>query len=182
MNFIEYIVQLLNEYNNIAIIISILISIIVAILGIVPSLFVTGANIIVFGPVNGFFISLIGETLGGYITFKIYRKTFKKFGKNIDNMLINSIITSKGNKLVFLIFQGRLIPFIPSGVVTLAASISQVGDLGFTMATLIGKIPSILLEVVVSYGFVSTEEVWIKVFITILAIVLIYFTIRREEV
>ena len=50
------IVNLFEEYSMYSIPISILISIIIALLGIVPSIFITGANIIFFGPILGFII------------------------------------------------------------------------------------------------------------------------------
>lgn len=75
---IDSVVELFNQYNNIAVLISLLISIGIALSGVIPSVFVTGANILFFGPINGFLISLLGETIGGYITFKIYRLGFKK--------------------------------------------------------------------------------------------------------
>ena len=69
----DNVLRLLSEYSQYAIIISILISIIIAILGLVPSVFVTGANLIFFGPFLGFIVSLAGETIGNYISFKLYK-------------------------------------------------------------------------------------------------------------
>ncbi|EOU2057069.1 alkaline phosphatase, partial [Clostridium perfringens] len=98
------------------------ISVIIALLGIVPSVFVTGANIVFFGPINGFLISLLGEVIGGLISFKVYRKGINKFAGNIEGKyeLIDKIVKSEGRNVGILIFEGRLIPFIPSGLVTLA--------------------------------------------------------------
>ncbi|SQA14989.1 Uncharacterised protein [Streptococcus agalactiae] len=48
------IVNFFNNYSEIAVILSLFISIIIAILGVIPSVFVTGANILFFGPIFGF--------------------------------------------------------------------------------------------------------------------------------
>ncbi|GAE28136.1 hypothetical protein JCM9140_4341 [Halalkalibacter wakoensis JCM 9140] len=52
------------EYEHFAILISIGISIIVAVLGVIPSFFVTAANLIFFGFWMGTIISFVGEALG----------------------------------------------------------------------------------------------------------------------
>lgn len=181
---VDWFLNLLNNYSEIAIFISLIISIIIAISGVIPSVFLTGANILFFGPISGFFISLIGETIGGFITFKLYRKGFKKGFNNLTNKhkVLKEISNSKGNRAAFLIFQGRIIPFIPSGFVTLAASVSEIDDFRYNIATFFGKIPSILLEVLVSYGIVSSGEKSIKLAITIIAIYFIYKSIKSKKV
>lgn len=181
---LDSIVNLFQQYSNISIPISLFISIIIALLGIVPSVFVTGANIIFFGPILGFIISLLGETIGGYITFIVYRLGFKKSVENIKSKhkLLRAIVESEGNGIGFLIFEGRLIPFIPSGFVTLAASLSNVNGLTFNIATFLGKIPSIALEALVSYDLINIEENYIRLVITILAIVLLYITLKKSNI
>lgn len=176
-------VKILNEYREWAFIISMFVSLVVAILGIVPSVFVTGANLIFFGPFLGFFISLLGETFGNYISLKLYRKGLKKRIENKFSKyeLIDKISSSKGNKCAFLIFQARVIPFIPSGIVTLAASISKIDDLRYLLATCLGKMPSIGIEMLVSYGVLTTGAKGIQAVIGGVAIYLIYKTVKKEN-
>lgn len=180
---LDNIVNLLQEYSMYAIPISLFISIVIALLGVIPSIFVTGANIVFFGPFWGFTISLLGETIGGYITFIVYRLGFKKGVEGIKNKhrLLNSIVEGEGRKVGFLIFEGRLIPFIPSGFITLAASISNVNGVTFNIATFLGKIPSIALEALVSYDLINIEQNYIRLGITIIAIVLLYFTLKKTK-
>lgn len=179
----DSVVKLLNDYSQYALIISILISIVIAILGLVPSVFVTGANLIFFGPFLGFIVSLVGETIGNYISFKLYKKGFKKsIEKRFSNYkILENISESDGNKAAFLIFQARVVPFIPSGIVTLAASLSNIDDFRYVLATCIGKIPSIGLEMLVSYGILTSGEKYIQIIIGIVAIYLIYKTFKKEK-
>lgn len=146
-------------------------------------MFVTGANILFFGPIYGFLISLFGETIGAYITFYVYRKGTKKtVEKFVDkNLLLKKIVDSSGKKASFLVFQGRLIPFIPSGFITLAAAISSIKAIPFTIATLLGKIPSIGLEALISYDFINIKENWIRFFITILGVIMIMITLKKNK-
>lgn len=177
------ILEFLNNYSSIAIPLSLLISIIVSLVGVLPSVFVTGANIIFFGPIQGFIISLLGETIGAYITFSVYRLGFKKRIEKISDKyrLISNIVNSEGKRAGLLIVQARLIPFIPSGVVTLASSISSVNAKIFTIATLIGKIPSIALEALVSYDIINIQDNWIRLIITVIGLVLIMITIKSKK-
>lgn len=157
------------------------ISVIIALLGVVPSVFVTGANIVFFGPINGFLISLLGEVIGGWISFKVYRKGINKFAGNIEGKyeLIDKIVNSEGKSVGILIFEGRLIPFIPSGFITLGAALSSVNSFIFVVTTFLGKIPSIALEALVSYEFINANEGSIKLIITIIALILLWLTIKK---
>lgn len=180
---IENVVNIFREYSMLSIPISLVLSIIIALSGVIPSVFVTGANIIFFGPITGFLISLIGETIGASITFVVYRKGFKKGAGNLRDKykLVKNIVESTGNKTALLIFEGRLVPFIPSGFITLAASISNINIRLFTIATIIGKIPSIALEALVSYDLINIQENFIRLGITIVSLILIFITIRKRE-
>ncbi|EOU1476691.1 VTT domain-containing protein [Clostridium perfringens] len=157
------------------------ISVIIALLGIVPSVFVTGANIVFFGPINGFLISLLGEVIGGWISFKVYRKGINKFAGNIEGKyeLIDKIVKSEGRNVGILIFEGRLIPFIPSGLVTLAAAMSRVNIFTFIISTFLGKIPSILLEVLASYGVIMASQKNLKLVIGVLSLILFLLTLKK---
>lgn len=175
--------EILKANSSIAIPISLLVSIAISLAGVLPSIFITGANIIFFGPVKGFIISLLGETIGAYITFIVYRLVFKQnISKFIDkHRLLSQIVNSEGKKAGLLIFQGRIVPFIPSGFITLSASISNVSGYVFTIATLIGKAPSIALEALISYGLVNINENWIRLVMTIVGVLLIAFTLKKEK-
>lgn len=180
---IENVINIFNEYKEIAIIISLVISIIISLIGVLPSIFVTGANIIFFGPIGGFLISILGETIGGYITFKVYRLGFKKGVGSLKGKykLLDRLMISEGKKAGVLIFEGRLLPFMPSGFVTLAAALSNVSGGIFTMATLLGKVPSIALEALISYDMINIEENYIRLVITLISIVLIFITLKNRK-
>lgn len=179
---VENMTAVFYKYNDIAFIISIGISIFISLAGILPSVFVTCANIIFFGPFKGFLISLAGETIGAYLTFKVYRIGIKNSSQHLIQKysILERIHKSRGSKSGLVIFEGRLMPFIPSGFVTLAAALSSVSDLIFISATLAGKIPSILMEVLMSYDFINIKENYIRLFLCILAILLLYITLKNK--
>lgn len=170
---IENIIQIFNEYREIAVGISIVISIIIALVGVMPSIFVTGANILFWGPVEGVFISLLGETIGGYITFKVYRLGLKSVSDKIKGKykIVDKIMASNGMEAGLYIFQGRIIPFIPSGFVTFASAMSSVNGNVFVIATFLGKLPSIALEGLISYDFINIKENYIRLGMVIFALI-----------
>lgn len=181
---LDYIVNLFQEYSMYSIPISLFISVVIALSGVIPSIFITGANIVFFGPIWGFIISLLGEVIGGYITFIVYRLGFKKGVENIKDKhtLLKAIVEGQGKKVGLLIFEGRLIPFIPSGFVTLAAAISNVNGVIFNFATFFGKIPSIALEALISYDLINIEQNYIRLVFTLIGIFLLYFTLKKSRI
>ena len=74
----EQIIALLHTYENGAYFISIAINILISILGIVPSVFLTAANLAVFGFWKGTLLSFAGEAIGAIISFVLYRKEMKE--------------------------------------------------------------------------------------------------------
>lgn len=173
MNITKLLYDFLYTNSHYAIFLSIIISILIAILGLIPSFFITGANILLFGPINGFFLSLIGEVCGAAISFILYRIGFKDKLNNskIHNSFIDKLYSKKGLHAGILIFQGRLLPFIPSGIVTFAASISEVNFIIFIFSTTIGKIPSIALESIIAFDLINFSSNWLRLAIIILAII-----------
>lgn len=179
----DMLIELFNNYSEFAIFISIIVSILISLAGVLPSVFVTGANILFWGPVKGVVISIMGEVIGGYITFKVYRLGIKSIIEKIEGRykLIDKILKSKGLNAGILIFEGRIIPFIPSGGVTLAAAFSEVNDWIFIIATLLGKIPSIMLEGLISYDLINIKENYIRLFMVIFALLIGYIFNKMKK-
>ena len=89
----------------------------------------------------------------------------------------NGILIKAG----IFIFEGRIIPFIPSGFVTLAASISNVNDKIFILSTFLGKIPSIALETLVSYDLINIQENYIRLSLTLVALLSIFIYMKLSK-
>lgn len=141
-------IGLFEKYKDFALLISILISIIIAILGIIPSFFVTGANIIFFGFWEGIIISATGEALGAIVSFIIYRMGIKKIPTTTLYRYpkLIKLMKLEGRKAFFAVFSLRLMPFIPSGLITLAAAFGRISIFLFALSSSLGKIPALLIE------------------------------------
>lgn len=178
----SYILDWFHNLGAYAIILSITISIIISVLGILPSYFLTFANVYFFGFQYGLLISIIGEALGAIISFYLYRKGTEKFmdKQSITNKYLQLLIQSNGIKAFFLIIALRIFPFVPSGFVTLAGAISSTSILNFSIASTIGKIPSLLIE---AY---TIEQIIIwdwrgKLILCSLSIVALYFLYKKKK-
>jgi uncharacterized membrane protein YdjX (TVP38/TMEM64 family) len=179
----QLIAEYINNWGSYGIIASILISTLIAIAGVIPSIFVTGANVMVFGPANGFIISWVGEVIGAVVSFYLYRLGFKKRFESLGRKyhMLDRIVSAKGFKAAILLFQARLLPFVPSGFVTLAGAVSNINMLYFLIATALGKLPSIALEALVSYDFINIYTNWIRLIITIFAVGTMFLLFRKKE-
>ena len=176
----EDLVRLFQDYPQSSILISLAISILVAVLGILPSVFITAANILFFGFWQGILISFLGEAIGAIVAFFLYRKGFKKTTSHKLQKFprLKALLDAKGKDAFLLILYLRLIPFVPSGFVTFAAAIGRVSVVSFILASSIGKIPALLLEGYTTYQVI--EFGWQgKVILTIIAILFFYFTVKQ---
>lgn len=176
----EAVLHFFQEYPNLALISSLFISILIAVLGVIPSFFVTAANILFFGFWPGVAISFAGEALGAVAAFYLYRKGFKKgAGEQLKKYkTVSALINAENKKAFWLILSLRLIPFVPSGLVTFAAAIGQVTAITFLVASSLGKLPALLLEGYAVYEV--TQFGWEgKVILTITALGILFIVIRQ---
>ncbi|MBA2745222.1 MAG: TVP38/TMEM64 family protein [Flavisolibacter sp.] len=178
----EAIIELFREHQQMAVVISIFISVLIAVLGIVPSFFITAANILFFGFWQGTLISFIGEAVGALVAFLLYRKGFKKAAHNKLEKFpkLVQLVDAQGRPAFLLILALRLIPFVPSGLVTFAAAIGKVTLTVFLIASSIGKVPALLIEAysvyqVTSFGWQG------KLILVLVAAGLLFFVIKNQK-
>jgi uncharacterized membrane protein YdjX (TVP38/TMEM64 family) len=183
----ETVLHFFYEYPHLALFISLFLSIVVAVLAVVPSFFITAANILFFGFWPGTLISFLGEALGAVLSFLLYRNGFKEkvSGRLYRFPRIQKLVEQEGKQAFLMIFSLRLLPFVPSGLVTFAAAIGKVSTLIFLVASSLGKIPALLIEAYSVYQV--TRFGWQGKIITItIALVLLYIAFstlasRRKE-
>lgn len=176
----EAVLHLFEQYPETAVAISLFLSILVAVAGVVPSFFITAANILFFGFWPGTVISFLGEALGAVLAFLLYRKGFKK---NTNHQLqkfpgVQRLIKAEGRQAFLLILSLRLLPFVPSGLVTFAASIGSVSALHFLAASSIGKIPALFIEAYSVYQV--TQFNWQGKLILFLAALSIFYLVVKK--
>jgi len=178
----DSLVHLFNAYPHLAIAISLLISVLIAVIGILPSVFVTAANIIFFGFWNGTLISFLGEAIGAGVAFVLYRKGFKqRVQKRLQKYpRVQKLVLADDKKAFSLVLSLRLIPFVPSGLITFAAAVGKVSFLIFLIASSLGKLPALLLEAYAVYEV--TQFGWQgKLILLVTAIALLYWAVKKKK-
>ncbi|MGI6685921.1 MAG: TVP38/TMEM64 family protein [Bacillota bacterium] len=180
----ESLAAFLQTLGNFALPASLGISIIIAIAGILPSIMVTAANVLLFGPGYGFIISWLGEILGAVVSFYLYRAGLKKPFRNLtaNYPRVQKITAYEGRKVGLLLFQTRLLPFLPSGIVTFAGAMSKVNLTVFFLATALGKIPSLLIETFVSYDLINISQNWLRLLLTLFSLIGLSFILKSKKI
>ncbi|HQW93534.1 MAG: TVP38/TMEM64 family protein [Chitinophagaceae bacterium] len=179
---VDSLLRLFNDHPQLAIIISIVVSIGVALSGVLPSFFITAANIMFFGFWNGAIISFLGEAVGAGITFILYRRGFKKgVEKRLDQYpKLKRLVNAEGTDAFFGVFSLRLIPFVPSGLITFAAAVGKITFTVFIIASSLGKIPALLMEAYAVYEVTAFN--WPgKIILVIIAGALLYWLIKKKK-
>lgn len=167
-----------------AIIISLLCSIIVAIVGVMPSAFITVGNLVYFGFWQGLLVSIVGEAVGAIVSFILYRKGLLKLKEKrpFDNILTRRLSHTNNWDGAILVIALRIFPFAPSGIVTFTAALSKMSVTAFAVSSTIGKIPSLYIEALSTQAFFQLDIKW-KLIICLFAgfLLCIYFWIKRKK-
>ncbi|WP_044640173.1 TVP38/TMEM64 family protein [Risungbinella massiliensis] len=167
-----------------AILVSLGFNILLNILGFLPSVFLTLANVAVWGPWFGGVLSWVAEVIGSVCAFVLYRFGLTRGGEKLksekwERWFIRLQRWSNG-KQAYLIFLARCIPVLPSGVVNLFGVLAKIQITSFVLGTVLGKIPSIAVEVSISSGLLAMNKGWTQLSI-VLVVVLIGFVLFRKK-
>ncbi len=169
----------------VAALLSISLNILVAIAGVLPSAFITAGNIAYFGFEAGLIVSIAGEAAGAIVSFYLYRKGLIKLSASIkksQSKLLLKLKQTSGIEAVMLVVALRILPFIPSGAVTLAAAYSTMRLIPFCIASTIGKIPSLFIEAYsVDHILSLKQELQIGLIPLLILMAIIYFFVKRTR-
>lgn len=184
---VETIAEWIRSWGPVAIVVSILLNILISITGVLPSIFLSGANAVVFGLERGFFVSLAGEVIGAALAFMLYRwgsTKIKKIQKWKESKLLSQINNSSSMRQMSGIVLLRINPMIPSGLVNFGAALTRISLIQFMIATLIGKTPSMVFETIVGHDLVFLSENKSRLIISLLLGSLVFFLFwskRKKE-
>ena len=176
----EAILHFFEQYPHIAVLSSFVFSVVIAFIGLIPSFFITAANIHFFGFWEGLVITFLGEATGVLLAFMLYRKGFKK---GVTHRLENhpkakKLLEANPKDAFWLIFSLRLIPIVPAGLVTFTAAMGRVSTIGFLIAGMMGKLPSLFLEAFAIMKVMHIHRIGRILFLAVAAL-LLFFVIRH---
>ncbi len=154
------IIDYIRSFGTYAMLVSIMIVIFINVVAVLPNIFLLAANGIIFGIIPGTIISWLAESIGVIISFFIMRY-FGQDGATAlirrSNMLkkVDDYSGKNGFKIMII---ARSIPFIPSGLITALAALSEIAARDYILATLLGKFPSALIEVSIGHDLASYHD------------------------
>jgi uncharacterized membrane protein YdjX (TVP38/TMEM64 family) len=155
----DVLLHLINEGGSLSIFISILFVAICVFFPILPFPVLAGTIGAVFGTTQGLFISLTGAMAGTTGFFLLSRYGFRDFAQQ-KLMKYPKVLDYEGflNRNSFIaILTSRLIPVIPAPVVNIICGLSKVNWFIFFSASIIGKIPNVLLLSYAGASFSSNK-------------------------
>lgn len=163
----------LQSFGIWAVFVSFFIDVIINIVGFLPSIFLSTANGLIFGIFWGTIISWVAETTGVMISFFIMRVLFRNIAKSIIQKS-NTLTKLDSYESWKAVMFARAIPYMPNGLVTAISALSSMSFYEHLLGSLIGKLPSVLLEVLLGHDIVNFREHQMRLAIIILCVCIIY--------
>jgi uncharacterized membrane protein YdjX (TVP38/TMEM64 family) len=141
-----------------------------------PFMILSGAAGIVYGLFWGTVISWMGEVIGAIFMFVFARYFFRKavaswVCKSPYLQQVDDYSAANGFKALLI---ARLLPLAPSGIITAVAAISRISFRHFFAATLLGKLPPVIIKVMLGHDLVYAGENMTRLVIIIVLVVVLY--------
>ena len=163
----------LRSFGIWAMAISMIIDIVINMVGFLPSIFISTANGVVFGIWTGTVVSWLAETIGVVISFFFMRTLFRhKAQKVIEHSKMLTKLDEYSTLKAMII--ARAVPYSPNGLVTALGALSHISYRDYIIACLIGKLPSVAVEVVVGHDVVMMEDNSMRLTILVIVVAIVY--------
>jgi uncharacterized membrane protein YdjX (TVP38/TMEM64 family) len=111
----------------------------------VPQIMLIAAAVVAFGPVTGFAYSWIGTMASSMLGFYLGRAAGAKVLERFSGAGVRRFMDHVGNNGFLASFIVRLVPSAPFIVVNMAAGVTPMRVVDFTLGTALGIVPKIVL-------------------------------------
>lgn len=141
---------------------------------VMPSNVVAIVGGIIFGPIKGFLISMVGFFVSGTIAFYLARFLGKEFvQKLIGNkfMKLDDNMRNNGFKILFFL---RLPPILPYDPLSYACGFTNISFFAFIMASLLGVVPETLCYSVIGKNLAYPFSIKFIIPIAIVVLVTVF--------
>ncbi len=168
--------EYLRSFGAGAILITLLLFVVMTFTIVFPFMILSGAAGIVFGLFWGIIISWAGEVLGALVMFVFARYFFRHtvegwIAKSRYLKQVDDYSAANGFKALLL---ARLLPLAPSGIITAIAAISRISFKDFFLATILGKLPPVVIKVILGHDLVFAGENLGRLVFIVLLVVIVY--------
>lgn len=171
--------EYLRSFGPSAVLITLLLFVVMTFTIVFPFMILSGAAGIVFGLFWGTIISWTGEIIGALAMFIFARYFFRTsiegwIKKSSYLKQVDDYSAANGFKALLI---ARLLPLAPSGIITAVAAISRISFRDFFLATTIGKLPPVVIKVLLGHDIVFASENMSRLIIIILIVVGVYLAL-----
>ncbi|MBP2635627.1 MAG: associated protein [Firmicutes bacterium] len=177
--------EYLRSFGAGAIFVTIILFVVMTFTIVFPFMILSGAAGIVFGLFGGIIISWAGEVVGALVMFIFVRYFFRHtvegwIAKSRYLKQVDDYSAENGFKALLI---ARLLPLAPSGIITAIAAISGMSFKDFWWATFIGKLPPVVIKVLLGHDIVFAGDNMGRLIFVTLLVVLIYVVLwwRRRR-
>ncbi|MFA9398780.1 MAG: TVP38/TMEM64 family protein [Clostridiaceae bacterium] len=180
---VEKMKEFVLKYGSYSFIIYIILQIIQVILFFIPGEIVQIAGGSIFGVYLGSILSVIGISIGSFITYNISNK----FGRNFVNKYIpqdkiryfnKNFGDSRKNLGIFIIY---LIPGMPKDIIGYICGVSTIKIKDFMIYSTIGRIPCIAISAYFGEKFTSKDYTTVIVIAVVMTLLFIIGTIKGDD-
>ncbi|MBO8156221.1 MAG: TVP38/TMEM64 family protein [Bacillaceae bacterium] len=174
--FDDYIMQLLNTYENLGPLPGLFLPMLEAFLPFLPLFVFVLANSMAYGLLKGFLISWAGTVVGALLVFTVIRRlgqtrVFQFIRSNKQVKKVMRWLERHGFGLLFLLL---CFPFSPSAIINVVAALSRVSYQQFVLAVVLGKAVMIFTVSYVGHSITSFATQPVKTIVVGIGIALFW--------
>jgi uncharacterized membrane protein YdjX (TVP38/TMEM64 family) len=141
-----------------------------------PFMILSGAAGIIYGLFWGTMISWAGEVIGALFMYYFARYFFRHavenwIAKSCYLKQVDDYSAANGFKTLLI---ARLLPLAPSGIITAVAAISRISFQDFFLATVVGKLPPVVIKVLIGHDIVFAGKNMTRLLIVVLLVIGVY--------
>lgn len=168
--------EYLGSFGSWSVLVTIILFIVMTFTIVFPFMILSGATGIIYGLFFGTIISWTGEVIGAVVMFVFSRYFFRQFVKGWITKSsylkqVDDYSAANGFKALLI---ARLLPLAPSGIITAVAAISRISFKDFFLATLIGKLPPVIIKVLLGHDVVFAGENMTRLLVVIFVVIAVY--------
>ncbi|ABO50130.1 conserved hypothetical protein [Desulforamulus reducens MI-1] len=179
----ENLAEYIRSFGAMTVVISLSLMVLQTLFTPLPLFLLAGANGFIFGVWYGILITLVGSILGATIAFYVARG----FGRGMLSRYLKENYLAKVDEMScregpWMVFMARLIPVIPSSIISYLAGLSKMTFRGFFVATAIGKVPEIVIYTALGHSFSQAEGLATKVTILLILVTIVAWPLISRKI
>lgn len=168
--------EYLRSFGVWSVVVTIILFVIMTFTIIFPFMILSGASGIIYGLFWGTIISWLGEVIGALFMFFFARHFFRHMveGWIVKSRYLTQVDEYSAANGFKALLVARLLPLAPSGIITAVAAISRISFRDFFLATIIGKLPPVIVKVLLGHDIVFAGENMTRLIMVVLLVIGVY--------